>query len=86
MHSSWQKRVFCFRGAAAAWFAAPNDGISSILKLKTEEVNKLKQTFDLKAVGETIEADVPLSSVVESGYIDLDELTWSAPGHHPTFE
>jgi DNA topoisomerase-6 subunit B len=59
----------------ATWFAAPNDGISSTLRVKTEEVNKLKQNFNFKSVGETVEADIPLSSVVESGYIDFDELT-----------
>ena len=58
----------------ASWFYAPSDSLATVLGMSSEEINNLKQNFDFKSVGEVIQSEISISDVVETGYIDFEEL------------
>ncbi|MHA1992925.1 MAG: DNA topoisomerase VI subunit B [Candidatus Hodarchaeales archaeon] len=57
-----------------SWFSAPNDGLSTIVKMNNHEINKFKQRFNFKLAGKAVDTEITVSSVIESGFIDFDEL------------
>ncbi|MCK4848906.1 MAG: hypothetical protein KAT16_07785, partial [Candidatus Heimdallarchaeota archaeon] len=58
----------------ASWFYTPNDSLATILGMSIEEINNLKQSFNFESVGKVMESEISISDVVETGYIDFEEL------------
>ncbi len=58
----------------SSWFSAPNDGLSAILGMSNTEINSLKQNFNFDMAGKVVDSEITVSSVIESGFIDFEEL------------
>ncbi len=56
------------------WLFTPNDTLSGLLGMSGSEIATLKKKFDFEAAGEITEADTPLQTFIESGYIDFEEI------------
>ncbi|MHA2095394.1 MAG: hypothetical protein ACW98F_12265, partial [Candidatus Hodarchaeales archaeon] len=59
----------------ASWFSAPNDGLSTILRMKNKEITDLKQNFNFVLAEKVVDSAITVSSIVESGFIDFSELS-----------
>ncbi len=59
----------------ASWFSAPNDGLSTILRMRCKEINDLKQNFNFELAGKAVDSEITVSSIIESGFIDFSELS-----------
>ncbi|MFX1420969.1 MAG: DNA topoisomerase VI subunit B [Promethearchaeota archaeon] len=56
------------------WMFTPNSTLSKLLGIDISEIISLKKKYDFQAAGEITEADTPLQAVIESGYIDFEEV------------
>ncbi|MFW9779926.1 MAG: DNA topoisomerase VI subunit B [Candidatus Heimdallarchaeota archaeon] len=58
------------------WFFIPNPNLSKILGMEISEIAEIKKEFDPETASSAklSETDVPLKAIVETGYIDFDEL------------
>ncbi|MFX0122133.1 MAG: DNA topoisomerase VI subunit B [Candidatus Hodarchaeota archaeon] len=56
------------------WLFTPNGVLAKLLGMNITEIATLKTGFDFEAAGEITEADTPLQTFIESGYIDFMEI------------
>ncbi|MFX1515315.1 MAG: DNA topoisomerase VI subunit B [Promethearchaeota archaeon] len=56
------------------WFFTPNGALAKLLSMDTSKIASLKVNFDFEAAVEITEADTPLQTFIESGYIDFEEV------------
>lgn len=56
------------------WLFTPNGILTKLLGMDVSKIASLKTDFDFEAAGEITEADTPLKTFIESGYLDFEEV------------